>query len=238
MLRIIFVIISIFLLTLCGCKTMQNSGVSQSPYIGQTFVTPFGMEFIENLPKAEKAPDNIIGNSRTVWIADRLLDTIDTDCINCLDTNRLITPIRVSYVPKGTRFKAVESYRIKYTFLYSLFNSDYDIIVIEDDSGRRSEVPEYFFKYKENLFFNSKYDRIIHTVENNIKEKGFYDYICHDDKNEVIRLNKFIQDFKLENDISILDPAIEKNKIRIVFKTTTSYLTYFRYKNDWSIKCD
>lgn len=238
LLHIQFVIVILILLTFSGCKTMRNSGASQSPYLGKTFVTPFGMAFIENLPKAETVDDRILTNSSTVWVTTKQLDTIPSNCINCISSDRLETPIRISYVPKGTQFNAIKSYRIKYNLFYSLFNNDYDIIVVEDNYGNKAELPDFIFESFEEKMFSSEdnYDTKIIPVVKSIKDHGFYDDFCLIELEDDLKsLNQFINDFKFNGDISIQQS--QKN-VKIKFKTITSYLTYLRYKNDWNIKCN
>jgi hypothetical protein len=72
-------------------------------HIGKTYITSKPLIYLKNLPWYYDSSYHIRMNAPNYLKYNRELREIRNSCSNCLDQKRLITPIRVEYIPPRDR---------------------------------------------------------------------------------------------------------------------------------------
>ncbi|GGA82310.1 hypothetical protein GCM10011369_25360 [Neiella marina] len=155
--------------------------------------------------------------------------------------DRITTPIRIKYIPVGTKFTVVDEY------LYYSWRikgpTNIHILILKDDSGNLSEVSELAFELD---FVDERF--IGRTL---IKEEVFAlknIYVLQENQNlklafciaqwleEPGDLSDFVSDFQLGKEMAFRpESLICNNGYEITFKTTEAYLTSIYYFQDWGL---
>lgn len=199
--------------------------------VGKRFTTKKPFAYIVNQPWYLKSEPFIQRNAPTFLKHNRELSELRNACSNCLDRKRLITPIRLEFVPTGT------SYLVKGIFSNRSKGSEARIeyYVLEDSSGRLSEVMSSSFQ----LMIDSS--NLNEVEKNAILAADLYDKgrtvilkTCREREQRV--LDAFREDFSIEKDI------VKKESSEIfggascteyTFLNLSAYLTYRHYKDEW-----
>lgn len=199
--------------------------------IGKRFTSKKPLAYVINQPWYFKAESFIQWNAPTFFKHNRELNEIRNDCINCLDKRRLITPIRLEYIPTGTSFlvKGFFSHRSKGS------GSRIDFYVIEDGRGRLSEVSSIGFQLM--VASSSLNDEEQNAeVAAGLYGRGKNVVLNTCWGNEIELLDRFRIDFLLAEEISKKDANEVFGGQRCVeydFKSLEAYLTYRHFKEEW-----
>ena len=111
-------LIVIFLIG-CDSSMPERRAVSKSSeFLGKTFASKIPLAYKMNLPRYDRVSRFIRLNSDTIFAeeVDRKITEITNSCVNCMGEDRLTTPIRIEYIPIGTKFTVVGEY---------VYHSDY-----------------------------------------------------------------------------------------------------------------
>lgn len=228
----------------------------KSKYLGKTFETKVPLFYQSGFPKTFRF------NSGSLIKEDRQLVEFKNSCSNCLDHDRLEGPLRLEFVPTGTKLKIINSFSYE-TSSFGLDKSRYEYIVTEDDHHVRAEVTESSF---EQIVINAdikSFDDsppIMPFIEefNNFKELELV--VCsitnlgykHPDpvKNSdkiYVTLHRFINDFKIQKDLEIkkiatmLDDKRNNSPVSCAllnFKNLLPLYLLAYYRGDWYIGND
>jgi len=118
------------------------------PKIGTEYITKNALFALDNLPLHEEASWNIRTNSYTRKKADSKLQDVRNACRNCIDYERLISPIRVSYLKPGTKLFIKKYWILRNRGMTSLFNSDNIFVILEDKNKKTYETSGYSLEYR------------------------------------------------------------------------------------------
>ena len=231
----------------CNSSMPERRTVSKSSeFLGKTFASRLPLAYKMNLPRYDQVSSFTRLNSDTIFAeeVDRTITGITNDCVNCMGENKLTTPIRIKYIPIGTKFTAIGEY---------LYHSDYGswingptnihTLILEDEFGNRSELSELGFKlaFVDERFANRKLRdeevRVLQNIKLFNESKTLNLVLCVaewlDDPGD---LGSFIRDFQLEKQIIFESGTSFCAKgYDIRFKTIDAYLTSEYYFNDWRL---
>lgn len=226
-----------------------------SEFIGKSYTlkAPYFIQL--NLPKGERA------HSASVFVAEGEFVPFRNNCGNCLDSKRLEKPIRLHYVPKGSKITVVDAFVLGYNFIKT--NPDRVYLIIQDEAGVRAEITTLGFKVDvlmevganfdyhvsllnliKRLESNSQIDQVVCSRENRSDIR-----LIHLDpykySNQIGRkLYRFIKDFNLEKQLEIINFSTAESKFdqlacaQIKFKTINAISLYFYYASDWGLSDD
>ncbi len=139
-----------FLLSLlfgCGSYLPQERTVYRhSEYLNKTYTSKVPLVYRNNLPRVEDAPKYVVLNSDTLLSkkVDRSLVQFRYDCTGCLGKKTLVTPIRIQYIPTGTKFTVIDEYL--YYSTYGIGTTEIRYLIVKDEFGNISEISELSFK--------------------------------------------------------------------------------------------
>ena len=211
--RTLFFIFLLF--ALGGCQISYPS----FHRVGEVFETPYGMAFIE-------------------CDSNRYLDDIVAEDSKCVTPSSFEKPTRVVYVPKGTRFEVAMSFR--HLILFNPFvTGSYYNLVVKDGRGNRADIEDCFLDMRlaNPSLSGGDIDGQIAWLQNQFRGHGYFEKLLPDCSTESANMGRFIADFDLASDISIVtNPGTDVRSCRIIFKSLNAYLTYLRYWSDWNIK--
>lgn len=233
----------------------QKIGKYQSKYLGQSFETVAPLFYQSGLPKSFRT------NSFTLKKEDRELVEIRPSLVNVLHHENLEGPIRLEFLPTGTKFKVVDSFEVKESS-FGLGRESYKYLVLQDEKNIRSEISELAFKVDVlTSNKNFEYDRPLMPYIDEFNNFKTLELVMCDSQDVSnygrdrvksspqiqIRLHRFIKDFKLENDLEILKTSTmkdrhESDKIRscalLSFKNLQPLFLLSYYGNDWNLWSD
>jgi len=246
----------------CSSSPKQLQVLHPSKYLGNTYITKKPLLYELNLPRFDEVSAFIRDNSSNIVDkkADRRIEGLGNTCGGCLSGERLVTPVRLSYIPIGTKMTVIDEY------LYdtdSSFNSPIHMLIVEDGVSNISEISLLGFKLdvEQGRFYKNIYNEKLVTYKN-VKKfehdgKLIIDY-CPD--NYIQPCNdptKFFNDFKLQEDVQLefkIDACKRANHpnnsnhpkrlkecnngYTIEFKTLDSYLTARYYFQSWGLYGD
>lgn len=237
----------IIVLTACSEHLERQDVKTPSKYMNKTVTTKVPLAYKLNLPRYNEVSTYIRRNSTTLFAneVDRVLTEIISDCVNCMGKKRLTTPIRLEYIPIGTKLTVVGEY---------IYFSDYGawingptiihMLIVQDELGNKSEISELGFK----LDVLERTRKYMHTDEQDVLKnieifqhdnKLVFDFcIAHFIDNPPSPMT-FFSDFKLDDEVSVEESNVKcSNGYRIYFKTLEAYLTAQYYFHDWSLYGD
>jgi len=245
--KLIFVSIIIVILISCDSSPPERRKVeTSSDLLGKTFTTKLPLAYKLNLPRFDQVPHYIQTNSSTIFAEEvnRKITGIVSHCAGCMGKEVITTPIRIEYIPIGTKVTVVGEYAFYWDY-GSWINGPTNIhtLVVKDEFGNMAEVSELGFK----LDFND--ERFVNR--NLLKEEVFIlDSIKKFNKSKTLTLNfclydfiegpvnpmDFISDFQLENEMKVSSASGSCQRgYQFEFMTLQSYLTSSYYFRDWRL---
>jgi len=227
----------------CSSDAERRDVLQKSGYVNKAFPTKRPTVFIKHLPHLSTASKRTIRNT-TVIIADeasKILTSLLNDCTNCINANTLIKPLRVHYVPTGSKFKVINEYLyFKRNFPFSDITGHF--LLLKDENNEISEISKLTF---ESVFF-PKYDtysrnpniinriKDIETLNNRNHLSINYCPDLYINKNQDIL--QFFTDFSLNNDVVITKISnICKQGYNFKFSDSVSYLTARYFFTSWRL---
>ena len=253
---VVLLIVVLIVLIFAPPIYMIKDVTSQSHLVGQTLTSEEPLVYKKNLPYfrdvsahiRRNTPGGTVHTRETSYLLD---DRLDNWCHNCMDDERLTTPIRVEFIPAGTVFTVVKEFRLNYVHLF--FGSD-EFVLVRDDKGNFSETwKSTIDNWEANAnstaptFFESEplLAEIVEHLQNNDSAKAEY---CPETwtvsskkvKGAFDELSKFVRDFKLQQDV-----GLERNYksscndgVLITFETLDAFMTTQYYLSEWSMYGD
>jgi len=213
-----------------------------SEFLGKSFVTPIPLAYQTGLPRYDQVTRFIRRNTFTLFAreVDRQITEIENKCAGCLDSDRIVTPIRVVYLPIGSKLKVTGEY------LYvekGLSGSTIHMLIVSDEHGNKSEISEIVFKLSvasEELAGQSALNKdteILKNIslinQNNKLALSFCPSRFAPDSADPV---EFMHDFQMESEVSVKSStAMCKNGYIIEFKTPEAYLTSRYYFEEWGL---
>ena len=236
-------------------KTEVKTTKVKSPYIGKSYILK-APHFIQlNLPRGGR------NHTYSVYVADGEFANFRHNCGNCLDSKRLEKPIRLHYLPIGSKITVVDAFVLGHNFIAT--DPDNAYLIIQDSEGHLAEITTLGFRvdfltedgshfdYHVSLLnlikqieANKYVDQIVCTNQNDsnpilIKHYPF-EYSTHIER----KIYRFIKDFDLSKQVEISNFSTAKNSYyslscaQIRFKTINSISLYFYYAGDWGMSND
>ena len=192
------------------------------------------------MPRRNQVSRYIADNSFTLYTekADRRITDLRNNCVGCLGPDRIVTPIRVQYVPPGTNITVVDEYVHKSR---SFSGSDIRLLIVKDERGNIAEIAAYQFDSDIAKPYTGRLDRTTATV------------ISHVDsfkRNKELRLSfcpasfarksaspeAFLRDFQMQDEVDItVGSTLCDDGYLLAFKTLESYLTSRYYFSEWGL---
>lgn len=182
----------------------------ESGYVGKEVSTHKPTVFIKNLPHEDNVPVYISRNTATLFASEatKRLDRVPNTCGNCLSPELMVQPIRVEYVPTGTKFTVIgEFLRFKSWFPFSDSKIHFLLLLGED-----GEISEFFRFPFEEFFEPDKYGGLgredIGDITRDLQkfEKKGSLIITYCPNLKIAKkqnVENFIKDFSLENEVQI-----------------------------------
>lgn len=239
-------IISIVVLCLLeGCSVVEIREVGKSSiYLDNEYVSLIPSVYFKNLVHDDEAPTNVAGNTYVIHSKDATLSVqrLVNNCSNCIDEKRMVRPVRVEYIPIGTRFKVIGEYLI-YSKVPIKGVHESHRFLIQDENRNTAEIDSNLFD-----------DLFIKTVEYSSKTKDLYSNklraLNKFDKYGQIRylycpyldvisnqdMSKFIKDFELEKEIQVKPGELFcEEGMQLTFLSEESFLTAGYFFTEWQL---
>lgn len=224
-----------------------------SDYVGKTYVTKIPLLYKKNLPK------NDCYNRECVFRTEVKLAGMVNRCPSCLNEDEFNSNYRLQFLQAGTELSVIDAFSISSKSM-SLGGGGSGLhLIVKDQNGLVSEVPGYLF---DSLILTGDYEKPEADLISNIaklsnNEKLEFKY-CIDSGYEKIlktkqhylstsryieiRVMKFINDFKLNNQIDIseigwkdIDGGSRYTCALLVFNTLDAYLLSDYYFYNWNL---
>jgi hypothetical protein len=245
-LRLFFIVIFCFI---AGCdeKSERREVKVKSLYLGKEYSSLEPLVYIKNLPHDEEVSWYIAVNGPSLMAkeASRSIADFRYGCMNCLDKKRLVTPIRVEYIPVGTKLKVIDEY-LDFYERFPLTDSEIRMLLLKDSEGNISEMPEYAFEDSfVKSFGKSSYlageDKLTLNILKKYKDsRKFSVNYCPNPKTfEFQKMSKLISDFSLENDVTVTHGFAPCDKgFTMTFFSLESFLTlrYYYRELEWGLR--
>lgn len=249
---VILMVTLIFLLFVSPLVTTRDI-TSQSRLVGQVLTSEEPLVYIKNLPYFRDVSTYIRRNTLTVNTRETsyFLEELRNSCGNCLDDERLTTPIRIELVPVGTAFTVVKEFRLNYV---NLFPESYDYVLLRDDKGNLSQARKRVVETGRVDTINSglaymENEPWLGEITEYIQSNGSANVVyCPETwkvytkkvKNTFSELSAFISDFKLRQDVELERDYKSScdDGVLITFKTLDAFMTTQYYLSEWSMYGD
>lgn len=223
-----------------------------SEYVGKSYTLKRPYFIMLNLPKGSR------DHSDSVKVAEGKFVQFQNDCGNCLDSQRLEKPIRLHYLPIGSKITVVDAFVLGRNF----FKTDPDRIylIIQDDVGHLAEITTLgfkvnFLKEKSSNFdyhvsllnlikeieVNHFVDQLVCAEKNRSEPRLVQDYPFKYSTQVERKIYRFIKDFDLKDQVEISTFSTAQNSYdslscaQVRFKTINSISLYFYYAMDWGL---
>lgn len=223
--------------------TERINASDKSEFVGKEVSTHTPTVFIKNLPHEINVPEKIsrYGNTLFSSEATKFIGIFPNNCSNCLSAELMIQPIRVEYVPAGTKFTIIgDNLRVKKRFPFSDSKIHFLLLLGED-----GEVSELFGFRFDNFFEPDKYggkehedireiERDLQKLEKNNSLSIMYCPKLNISKDQDVA--QFIRDFSLENVVQIeTNYEYCEQGSKLVFFSQEAYMTSRYYFEEWSL---
>ena len=245
--KILSLLLTIMFLVSCDNSIPERREVeNSSELLGKTFATTLPLAYKINLPRYSDVSKYIMLNSETIFAdeVDRKITGITSDCANCIGESRLTTPIRIKYIPIGTKFTVVDEY-MYYSDYGSWINGPTNIhtLILKDEFGNLSEMSElgFMLDFVDDRFthrdLRKEESLVLNNINSLLENEALSLVFCIANWLESPgELSDFISDFQLEKEVAYRPEAtLCDNGYEITFKTTEAYLTSIYYFNDWRL---
>ncbi len=232
---------SFLLLLLFGCGSYlpeQRTVYKHSEYLNKTYTSKVPLVYRNNLPRVEDVPKYVALNTDTLLSkkADRSLVQFRYNCTGCLDSETLVTPIRIQYIPVGTNFTVVDEYL--YYSTYGIETTEIHYLIVEDEFGNVSEISELSFKL-EVINGQKIWDEELKILESiTLFENQTPVSFCFCPSPYVKNVPNpigFIKDFQLTSEVVIEKDRSCGHCYKLTFQTLESYMTAQYYFTEWSL---
>jgi hypothetical protein len=233
----------LFLVISCDSVRERREAVTHSTYLKKEFTSLVPMVYLKNLPHVEDVSEYVAKNSPTLIAkeAEYKIEELGNHCTGCLSPDRLVTPIRLVFIPIGKRFEIIDEYL---SFRHTpLGPSKIPMLILRDENDNISEISEISFELNFVDYRNRKISvRSSETKTINMLNK-FIDVdsvtIKYCPKIKIVKypdVNKFFHDFHLEDDIKVHEdkPSCESGTT-ITFYNPESLLTARYYFEEWGL---
>jgi len=236
----LYLIIFSFLIG-CTYEAERIDVTTKSSYLNKEFLSQMPLVYINNLPHQNNVSKYIATNTSVLVAteATKELRRVRNNCTNCIGPNRLVKPIRVSYVPEGTQFTVIKEYILKFNkFPFATSKSNY--FLLKDKEGNVTEISIISF---ENFFIPNNYgliepsesQRILSDLKTFDSKKILTVIFCprsHPFKTQDVKV--FFDDFSLNREVTTYNNSdyCEGGSL-LEFKTPESYLTTRYYFSEW-----
>jgi len=236
-------ILALTVISGCSSDAERRDVLQKSGYVNEVFPTKRPTVFIKHLPRLSTASKRTIRNT-TVIIADeasKILAGLLNDCTNCINSNTLIKPLRVHYVPTGSKFKVISEYLyFKRNFPFADITGHF--LLLKDENNEISEISKLAFE----MFFFPEYDtysrnpniinriKDIETLKN--RNQLSINYCPYLDINKNQDISQFFTDFSLDNEV-VITKALDicEQGYNLKFSDSVSYLTARYFFNSWRL---
>ncbi len=227
--------------TSCESSMAKRRDVeSSSEFMGKTFVTKIPLAYKMNLPRYKEVSSYIRNNSSTIFAdeVDRRITRVISRCAGCMSKNRLTTPIRLSYIPIGTKLTVVDEY-LRYRRSWINGPTKIHTLILKDDFGNLSEMSELSFKLDVIEKVRLRKEEVLalkHIDAFQVNQNLNLAFCIGDWVREPGEIGDFVSDFKLDQEMLFQpETLICDDGYKITFKTTEAYLTSVYYFQDWGL---
>ena len=243
LIQTIIIIIVAFIFYGCSGKPQREEIKEKSGYVGKTYKLKIPVVSIENLPHVENVSKEIAANTNVLMAkeASKSMQYILNRCLNCIDSERLVQPLRVRNITVGEKFRVIGEY-LYFVNRFPLGNAEIPFLLIEDKNGEITEISKSSFEgffiprgpgysdkklVDETLELIKKFDKmskvpILYCPYSKVKEKE--------------GILKFINEFKLNSDVTLSDTAVScEGGQELIFENATSFMTAHYYFFEWGL---
>jgi hypothetical protein len=231
----------LFLIVSCNSVRERREVETNSIYLQKEFTSPVPLVYLKNIPHVEDVSEYVANNSPILIAkeAEYKVEEFENHCTGCLSPDRLVTPIRLKFIPAGTRFKVIGEYlSFRRTPLGA---SKIPMLILRDENNDISEISEISFQV--NFINYRKANRSISESETlrmlNEFQNGNAVTINYCPNINIVKhqdINKFFHDFHLQNDIKVhQDKPSCEDGTTITFFNPESLLTARYYFEEWDL---
>lgn len=242
------ILIVALMLSVTGCaRTAQRQGLpAPSEYIGKTYYASEPLAYQLNLPRYQNTRRYIRDNSRTLFAeeVDRQITDIVPDCSGCMSADRLITTIRLTFIPTNTPIKVVDEYIFHQSRGWLRPDINRHMLIVKDSAGHYSEISALIFDTRFKLQPDSS-QRL--SIEQQHILKHITQFKPHGGKltlnfclakyvDPKITPAAFIRDFKLTDEVSWTERSTMcEHNFELTFQNVSAYLTASYYFRGWGL---
>ncbi|WP_034722631.1 hypothetical protein [Bacteriovorax sp. DB6_IX] len=203
------------------------------PPLGTEYTTKKPLYAIDNMPLTEEVSDYIRSNSYTRTKGDSLLRELRNSCSGCLRYDRIITPIRISYVPAGTKLIIKDYFAYNHRGLARVFNSASVTTVLEDQNGKTYEISPLGIKLRINAGISRDEEDIVKLQNKSITIKG-----CTEMWSEIKHFSKALKLTDAEATLTKI-PNEDCGTLKFLDKSAQNTFLYYRdelFRRDFKLE--
>ncbi len=230
----------------CTSKGLIKAVVNPSGFVSKVYSSQKPLLYVNNLPCVDGVSEYISLNSSTLLspLVDSKLESFINSCTGCLGVNRLVTPIRLSNVLIGSKFKVVGEFNY-YRNRFPFPSTNIHFLILQDANNKKVEISKVFF---ENSFLvpNANIGRDAKRILDSLKyfdvngghSNGGHsmDYCPYLTVNNKQDIQSFLKDFSLSNDVKITsNKSLCDGGSTLYFSTPESFLTSRYYFSEWNL---
>ncbi len=250
---LVILLVTLVFLSFVPPIVMVEDTTPQSRLVGQVLHFEEPLVYIKNLPYFRDVSAYIRRNTLTVDTRETsyFLEELRNSCGNCLDDERLTTPVHTEFVPVGTAFTVVKEFRVNHV---NLFPESYDYVLLRDDKGNLSQAWKRVVETGRVDTTNSGLvhmenepwlgERIEHIQRTGSAKVEYcpetWTVYTKKVKNTFSELSAFFSDFKLRQDVELERDYKSScdDGVLITFKTLDAFVTTQYYLSGWSMYGD
>lgn len=238
----IVIILSLLSLNCVAKDHYKITEIKDSDYVGSVYTVSKPLAYIENLSHCNKVEKYVAQNTACLMHekANFKLTNIVNNCTNCIDSERLIKPLRLK-LKENVELEVVKAYNVESGYLTSrFFSSPIAMLLLKDGDNNLIEMMEV----ETHFYFNGKASREEQSIsiysDNDfiVSQFCFFDQILPSAK-QYQNVEQFLKDFDLEDTIKLEKrtcPFKTGNQgFVMITENFESYLTVRYYLSSWNV---
>ncbi len=214
----------------------------ESGLVGKQFVSDVPLVYLKNLPYFEDIDSTIVFDTPTVLTrkTSYKLSELRNICTNCLDAQRLVTDIRVEFIPVGTPLKVAEEF-LQINRKQRGLDETVHVLIVEDEQGKQAEITKLNFE----LFvldtqgtqfpWGSESKTVLQNAIEILSETATLQVEhCFRRRDAFASLEAFVNDFSFRSDIQFVNDTAKGCSV-ITYNTLDAFMTAHYYFETWGL---
>ncbi len=216
-----------------------------SGLVGKQFVVDVPLVYVKNLPYFKDVESDIVFDTPVVLTRKTSYDLkqFRNNCSSCLVADRLVTDIRVEFIPIGTVFTVIEEF-LQITKKQRGRNETTHFLLVEDDKGKQAEISKLDFELYvldtqgTRYPWGSESKTVAQSaVEHLSNSEVFQVEYCFRRRDALPSLVAFIDDFNLKDDMQLANHLSTTCSV-ITYNNLDAFMTAHYYFTAWGLDGD